>query len=418
MSLLDTPEKLDDEGFEKAELQAVEFIDKFGSYLNLYEALNAASEKFSRKVIQKLLELATHDLVHLDYMKLFSRTGNFVPYESRVLSCLLASLKSPIKEGKARVDMLAMLVAAYPDLKPWQLRSEKFGINSRCWEKLSVAHMKHVEDEDIFFYYDYLSQLMENSHMARSDISLVNEWCFLSVTDHLTSQVPKRRQNFINVASGDKDDKTLEFARDVIQLIEFSNDIKEYSLSLKLANEIICSSYHTSDVLTELMKSMQRVSLDCLGSTKSVENPLFDVELMTDILELLKSIATSSSQIVRDSIDVTTELGIILDQCKQQEEDAIPKEEKLVSLVASIVPSTVTLTTLSNRYVEHLSKKIIISTLRVCLEKGSEEGSANEISSALINLRRIRPQKQPSKKEITNAPGIWEKVKSGTAVIN
>ena len=229
MSLLDSPEKLDNESFEKAELQAVEFIEKFGSYLNLYEALNSASEKFSRKIIQKLLDLANHDPVHLDYIKLLSRTGNFVPYESRVLSCLLASLKGPMKEGKARVDMLAMLVAAYPDLKPWQLRSEKLGIDSRCWETLSVAHLKNVKDENVLFYYDYLSQLMENSHMARSDMSLVNEWCFLSVTDHLTSQVPKRRKNFLNVASGDKDDKTLEFSRDLIQLIEFSNDIKEYT---------------------------------------------------------------------------------------------------------------------------------------------------------------------------------------------
>lgn len=418
LSLLDSPEKQDKETLDKAESGAEEFIEKYGSYLNLYEALNAASEKFSPRVIRKLLELATHDPVHIDYMKLFYRTGTFVPYESRVLSCLLASLSSPRKEGRASLDLLAMLVTAYPDVKPWQLRSEQLHIESNCWESLTTAHLRKVKKDDVIFYYDYLSQLMENSHMARSDVSLVNEWCFLSTTTDITWQDAKRKKNFLSVASGEKNGKKLKFARDLGQLSIFSNDINEHSLTLKLANEIVSksSSYCNHDVMKKMMETIHNVSMSCLSNTKVKGDSPFDTDLMTDILKLLNSIASSPLEIVKESMDITIELGVILDQCKEQEKDGIEKEESLLSLIATIIPSSLTLKALSDRNVEHIPKGTIISALRTSLEKGSKEGQADEISNALIHLRKIRPQRQPPTEKYQT--DIWNKMLLGTAVIN
>lgn len=420
--MLDSPEKQDDEQFEEVETNAIEFIGKFGSYLNLFEALNAASEKFSVKIIQKLLELANHDPIHVDYMKLFARTGNFVPYEPRVLSCLLAILSSStkeVKEVKSRIDMISMAVAAYPDLKPWQLRSTKVGIRTRCWESLSPVHLKNAEKDNIIFYYDYLSQLMESSQMARSDVTLVNEWCFLSTTKDLKWAASKRRQNFLDVASGSGSEKKLEFVRDALQLIEFSSEVKDHKLTLKLANEVVSkpSPACDNDALMKMMKIIHNVTKHCLSTTNLTENNHFDVDLMTEVLNLLKAIGTSTSVVIKESLDAAVELGIILDQCPEQEQDSILKEEALISLIAATMPSSLALRTLSNRSIEHIPKGTIISALRKSLEKRAEERPTNEISNALIHLRRIRPQRQSSK-DSCQAPGLWKKMLLGTAVIN
>jgi hypothetical protein len=405
--------------FESEETAVVEFIEKFGAYLDLYQALNAASDQFSKKVIQKLLDLASHDPVHIDCMKLFSRTGNFIPYEAKVLSCLLTRLPSLVKEGKGRSQLLTMIVTMYPDLKPWQIRSMVLCFDLHCCEILNSENLRNAKMDDVIFYYEYLSLLMESSHMARSDKSLVEEWCFMSTSEDFDWDKSKRRQNFFKVASTEERENKLTYIRDLSYLIETSFMIKEYSLTLNLADEIIskCKSQSDHDILIKAISILQNVSRECLNSNSKDKTSMFDTVLMRQILLLFNNIASSSIKVFKDSVDICAELGTLLDQCQQQSTNMIEKEELMITLMSETMSSDNTLTTLSSRSLNNLSSSSIVSALQTCLKKGTEEREDNEISSALLRLRKVRPSIQTSRSKC-NAPGIWESMQRGTALID
>ena len=405
--------------FESAESNAAEFIGKFGSYLDLYEALNAASDYFSKKVIAKLLDLASHDPIHNDYMKLFSRSGIFIPYESKVLSCLLTSLPTLTREGKSRSNVLAMIVAAYPDLKPWQIRTIMLSFQSDRGGKLKSENLQDAKINDIVFYYDYLCLLMESSHMARSDRELVMEWCFLSTIRDFDWAEEKRRENFFLVALVEKGESRSIYVRDLPFLIDTSVTIKEHPLTLNLANEIITdpTSLSDHDTLMKAVQSLHNVARECLEEKQTTEASPFDSVLMRQILVLFNKIASSPAAVCKEAIDVCVELGILLDECQKQSENALSKEESLLSLMSETMSPSDTLETLSNRSLNSASSTKIISVLRTCLKRGAEEGTGNEISASLLRLRQVRPSMKPSR-PVCSAPGIWKNMLQGKAVID
>ena len=406
------------DSFFQAETKTIEFIEKFGAYINLYEALRTASEYFSKNVIQKLLDLASHDPSHIECLKLFKKSGMFTPYEPKFLSSLLLSLPSLDKQGKGKDNLLSMLTAAYPDLKPWQLRSSIFSIASDCGDILNSEIICNAVKDDVIFYYEYLSLLMKNSQIARSNKTMVKEWCFLSATKDFSWEDRKRRQRFLSVASTESGDSKLVYNRDLSFLIETSDMIREHLLTLKLACEIISISanWSTHDIITKVVKVLHNTSRECLKSSVVDDTSPFDTDLMRRILILWDKIA-SSDDVLKEVVDVCVELGVLLDQCKEQPDNAIVKEEALINLMAETISSTNTLETLSNRSTNHLSGAKVVTALRTCLEKGAEEGSDDEISSALLRLRKIRPSVQSSRGKC-QAPSIWNNLLLGTATID
>lgn len=407
------------DSFSQAETMAIEFIEKFGAYMNLYEALETASDYFSKNVIQKLLDLASHDPSHTECLKLFTKSGMFSTYEPKFLSCLLLRLPSLDRQGKGKDNSLAMLKAAYPDLKPWQLRSSIFSVASNCNEILNSQILCNAVKDDIIFYYEYLTLLMKSSQMARSNKSMVKEWCFLSVSQDFSWEDKKRRQRFLSVATIESGENKLVYNRDLLFLIETSDMIKEHSLTLKLATEIISLNFtlFEHDIITKVVNVLHNTSRECLKSNVGDDNSPFDNDLMRRILILWNRIASSSDGVLKEMVDVCVELGVLLDQCKEQSDDAILKEETLINLMAESISSANTLETLSNRSTNHLSSAKIVTALRACLEKGAEEGTDDEISSALLRLRKVRPSVQSSRGKC-QAPSIWNNLLLGTAMID
>jgi PDZ domain len=64
------------------ETQALDFLDKFGSYLRLPMSIAYAAFLESKTILEKLLELAKHDPRHLEAMKEVSKTDSLLLYET------------------------------------------------------------------------------------------------------------------------------------------------------------------------------------------------------------------------------------------------------------------------------------------------------------------------------------------------
>lgn len=407
LSQFETCNSQDSVALTDTETNVIEFIEKFGSYLNLYDALIAASDCLSINVIQKLINLASYDPTHNEYVKLFSKDGILVPYDTKFFSCLLARLSVFEREGKGRGNILEMIVAAYPDLKPWQIRSMMLQIVSKDNETLTAKEVRNSTQDNVVFYYEYLSLLMESSQMARFDSTLVKEWCFLSTSVDFTWEKEKRKQNFISMAEKSNTEDGLLYVRDLPFLIETSQMINKHSLTLKLASEIFTSteSPFVDEVGEKVLSILHVVSKDCIDVNTGDNSSFFDTVLMRQILLLLKQISTSSVGALNGIVNICTELGILLDQCKQSE-NAVAKEESLITLIAETIPTTDMLTALSNRSLDHISSGIVVSALRTSFENASIADAGDEITSALFRLRQIRPTAK-SPRDKCHAPFIW-----------
>ena len=390
--------------FSTAENAATKFIDKFGAYINLHEALVAASNCHSQMIIQKLLELATHDPSHIDNMKLFSRSGMCVPYEQKYLSCLLTLLPCNMKKKKERDNLFGGLIASYPDIKPWQIRCIINSSTTEFHDPFNEDTLIVVDEDDIIYYYKYLSLLMENSQMARLDQTLVNEWCVLSCTKQISWDKMKRRQNFLQVALNQSE---LKFAQDIPFLLQTSVKSGEHDVTLKVTSDIILDDKLRSDnvIIATVINALHVLSKESLNSCDDNESNQFDSKLMQKILLTWKNV--SSVHELRGTISVCDELGHLLDNCKHHLKKSTEQEESLILLMAKIMPSVDTLSTLSSRATERFSSSKIVSALKICLEKGDYDNS-DEISNALLYLRKVRPNIQTSRAQ-SSAPGIWKK---------
>jgi len=409
----------DEVAFTSAEDIAVEFIEKLGAYLNLYEALNAASDYYSKKVVEKLLEVASHDPCHIETMRIFVRNGSCLVYEPKVLSCLLTHLPSLAKETKMKQNTLSIIVSAYPDLKPWQIRTIALSFDTKYANILTTSNLELAQQHEIKFYYEYLSLLMDSSDLARFDQSLVEEWCFLSTSLDFDLDKENQKKNFLKVASKSNSGTNMSsnaYFRDLSYLIEASDRINQHALTLELADEIItkCKSWSDHEVLKKTLHFIHQVAQESLSL-----NP-FDAILMRQVLVLIHKIGSSEKEVCRE-IDFCNELGVILDNC-QQSEDALSKEESLMKMIAEIISPSDALRTFTKRSIEHLSiTSIIVPALRTCLDRSVEEGSSygGEISGALLRIRKMRPNKHAFlDRTKCNAPNIWENVLNGTATID
>lgn len=391
------------------ETRVIEFIEKYGSYLHLYESLKAASEHFSAKVIQKLLDVSCSDPLHNESMKLFSKNTTYIPYEPKVFSCLLCRLSFFDRKGKERGNVLAMFVAAYPDLKPWQIRT-MLCLNTKYDDIVNLQALQDTAEDDIIFYYEYLSLLMESYQVARLDKTLVKEWCLLSTSPEFSWDIATQRRNFLCVAS--KSNEEYKFFRDIPFLINASHVMRDHMLTLSLATELF-STFDTGYediILTDALDKIHDIAKDSL--TRTDTNDLFDALLMQDILSFFQRVSLSTNSSAKYVINISTELNILLDLCQQQAENVIDKEIQLLQLIAKMMSSTDTLNTLSDRSVDHIPKGILIEILRTCLKKGDEDVSDDDVPNALIRLRKIRSTFKSSQGKCS-APLIWSSLLNG-----
>jgi len=411
---------------QHTEDSAIKFITAYGSYLNLLEGLIAASEIKSTRVLQSLLHLAKYDPRSNENFKLLSHATSQIPYEQKMLPCLLIKLKKDLSQNKVEdlQTLLPLLVAAYPDIKTWQIFSLLSSNTTSEEDEIANDSFAKMGREQTNFYYEYLSLLMDSSLMARKDKTLVREWCSMSIVGIKNDD---RRANFYMVASP-VDSLESSIHRDLSFLIDSSVAIADDSLTVSLASEIISTSnQRTSKELLSRIVGFLRIiaskrdALNSHSSEKTEER--LGQGLVQQILILFDKMSNSPHQAVRESIEMTEELLYQLNARTNYQDG----EEVIVTLMTDVISPRYVLEALSLWQPFALRASLMFLSLRTCLMNDIESGLSDEISVALSRVREIRHRNPPSKSDQAsvnknetsgNVSTIWDTVLDGTATID
>jgi hypothetical protein len=408
---------------KQAENDAIGFIQNFGSYLILFESLVSASESLSKTVVHSLLTIAKNDPTHIDCTKQLLRNSSMIPYEPKLLSPLLLRLNEIINNPNAAVldNLLPLIVAAFPDLKPWQMRASLPSCRTQPGDIINDQALKDMETKDAVLYYVYLSLLMNSSHMARMDEMLVKEWCIMSLSTNFKSENKAREENFMKVALMDENSQS-PYHRDLSYLLDASNATQNITLTLELSGELISKAKKMSDceLLKKTVRHLMSIAMNCINTG---HESTFDRVLVGKVLGLLNNLENSRHKVCRESIIVSEELLKLLAASTA----ANHSEEDLATLMTNVCSPRSYLKAISAwTPSEQVPMSSMVSTLRKCLMRGLEvntEGN-DEISFALLRIREIR---QKGKEDQSNAEmqdsanhglTIWEQMEQGSAIIN
>ena len=104
---LEVPKKLkgpenEDEDYESMEKAAVDFVERYGAYLELNRCLVKAGEVESDNVVRVLLSMAKKDKIHQAAMKEISKANVLVLYES------VSTSACPYNRKEVHVDHLLL----------------------------------------------------------------------------------------------------------------------------------------------------------------------------------------------------------------------------------------------------------------------------------------------------------------------
>ena len=416
---------------------AIEFVQKYGSYLNLHESLTlCAKTNYADDVIDELLKMADHDPCHREIMKKFKK-NTILFYESNMLSALLlqipiiATLKKDKQQQKEK--MMYFLVAAYPDLRPWQVQKlYKQGHDKQTTQPPTNSLDKkdddsHANNSD--FYYEYLSMLLhpeEGSDSARQEPELVEEWCKLSVFQYLESPVYFGRSNFLTVASRNTTTDWREYHRDIPMLLELSITIDHsFQLSLKLAEEIIHHKKYRMDILVinRTLFHLKNISKIIIEKTNNLDENPANLETLSEILRLIHDMGAINFNTDKpqksEIINVSKEIKSLLETCKNviakdecESEIISEKELMFISLVVDTVAPRDTLLALEQWSESYPSppNMSLLMLLQKTLINGAKEGLKNDVSGALFRLQHVRSSRPKTLPLSTNG------VKSSTTV--
>lgn len=428
-------EKLQDSGsFEKMKLEAqqnaVRFIKTYGSYLKLYDSFVAASETVSVAVMNALLEIAKYDPTHIESMKQLVRNAQSISYEPKLLSPLLARLYEVLGHADAKFPhyLLSLVVTAYPDIKPWQVRAALLSLHG-CENPGNIVDenlLKTMACDDAIALYSYLSMLMESNNAARMDENLVLEWCNMSVSNKFQHEKSDDQlRNFMKVAKCDNLSH-VQYFRDLSFLIDASVKINDSSLTLDLAHEIVSNIKHQNDytIIRKTIDHLVDLGLECVRGGINYEEVQFDDGCyIRKVLILLNAI--SSSRLdgpYRISIHVPRELMKLLNGCTHVDNCAV----NLLRLMADIVSPKDCLEAMS-LWLPHegITTESVIPILRKCLMRGPQHigDGEYEISSALHRVRSIRLKENTQQSNAMTTVkrsdmSVWEQMKQGVAVID
>jgi len=153
----------------------VDFVKKYGAYLQLHNCLAYAAALKRSDVIDVLLQLAEHDLRHREVIKLFARRNALILYEPTMLSAIVKCLPLIRKERNEshRQILVDVCVSAYPDLCSWQVKNALLGAQE---DTRNDNASKNTDQNLRNLYYYYLSSLLnpnDGHEVARHDAVLV-----------------------------------------------------------------------------------------------------------------------------------------------------------------------------------------------------------------------------------------------------
>jgi len=449
--------------------EAVQFVQTYASYLNLHASLVAASDAHASLVLRTILDLAAkHDPNHWDGMKTFLRndhgaatdSNSIVLYEPGLLSCLLVQLPQIVRE-EARVRSLAQekgdecsnhpplekaetetervniqgttstLVEAYPDLKPWQVRSADPALDSMVETLLRPPTEYNADDStvqgngEMVFYYEYLSLLLENDPAARRRPHLVHEWAVLSTSPRWNTPAPyrtARRRKFLRMASPSPYPRTNAVSnnnnnnnlpnnwyRNIPSLMDLALRIANYNLALELIARVVGRKEANRDLLHRTivcLRAIAEVAVDGRGAGRGE----IDAVLMRRVVVLFRDMAGAAPSVGGGAcVDVVVdELVDVLERCGvcgegDGERSVGVRERSFVALVTRHVAPLDVMRILARwSKTDSLSGGggggggVVYPALRMALERGARDGvddldgDRGEISGALVRIRRVR----------------------------
>jgi hypothetical protein len=424
----------DSGSFEKMKLEAqqnaVRFIKTYGSYLKLYDSFVAASETVSVAVINALLEIAKYDPTHIESMKQLVRNAHSISYEPKLLSTLLARLYEVLGHADAKFPhyLLSLVVNAYPDIKPWQVRAALLSFHG-CENPGNIVdenRLKTMACDDAVALYSYLSMLMESNNAARMDENLVLEWCNMSVSSQFQHEKSDDQlRNFMKVAKCDNLSH-VQYFRDLSFLIDASVKINDSSLTLDLAHEIVFNVKNQNDysIIRKTIDHLVNLGLECVQGGINYDEVQFDDGCyIRKVLILLNAISSSRLDGAYGiSVHVPRELVKLLNGCTHVDNC----EVNLLRLMADIVSPKDCLEAMS-LWLPHegISTESVIPILRKCLMRGPQHigDGEDEISSALHRVRSIRlketTQQNNSMATVKRSDmSVWEQMKQGVAIMD
>ncbi|GFH58296.1 hypothetical protein CTEN210_14772 [Chaetoceros tenuissimus] len=407
---------------KEAEEEGIQFIQSYGSYLDIFESLVAAADSLSARLIDELLNVANYDPTHIDCMKMLKRNSAIVLYEQKFLSAILSRVHEIFKNPNASVpeNLLPLLAAAYPDLKPWQIRSSLQSFTGTPEVIINDDFLIQMETKEAILYYIYLSLLMESNHMARMDEYLVKEWCVMSISENFKSDNEARIENFMKVANADSTSEN-EYYRDLSSLLDMSAQIKNSSLSMQLCEEVITSASNekNSFVITKCVTMLSQIAFEKIKSMKDMKEEEFDFNnILHNILELFEKLASINEIAASQVLNLPEELSKMLQACTEIES----LENEFAQLIADKISPYACLDAISMwSPTSKVSTVSMISVLQKCLTRSLVPNGekSNEISFALSNIRKAneRVSENDQNKRMKEPTSIWEQMEQGDVMI-
>ena len=158
----------------EVEKEAATFIDKYGSYLDIYKCLIFAGKLHSKILVDKLVDVAKYDSRHKEAVKSLKKAKVLLFYEPVSQSSFLSALSNATlsthtilyinnqnmlsallellpttgtnREEASGFDYTSLLVSSYPDLQPWCIQEASDPDGSDDFYLKYLSSLLHHED--------------------------------------------------------------------------------------------------------------------------------------------------------------------------------------------------------------------------------------------------------------------------------
>mmetsp|Transcript_28022 Transcript_28022/g.43579 ORF Transcript_28022/g.43579 Transcript_28022/m.43579 type:complete len:762 (-) Transcript_28022:27-2312(-) len=387
-----------------------DFIQQYGCYLDVQQALVAVSNKAELKEVGiTILKLAEYDPLHQHALSDFTYNGQVI------LSSVLKELDKAVSDK----SHIPHLVALYPNLKPQQIE-------------------RAVGGKDSPFFYEYLTRLLHVSggkEMARMDADIVATWCILSTKQHKFD----RLANFRSVVSDDG----INYNRNLPLLMDLCMSLKEYLLAVDVMVEVLTNfSCLEGEVDTRMMSSVLE-NLRTVGLSHILKKAEMKENASSIVSKLFQTWNIAANQ--TDDFRLHYELYEIFQQTVSHFENYSSRVDdpeivdailKMIDFISENAPPSEALSTfklmLPTLKVQHDNCcGHMVSSIRIILKRSVIEEKEHNFSPSLLRIQRIRQQQRNSLedglldldmeiKENSDNEGLtlWAAIGDGCVVVN
>ncbi|KAL7511838.1 hypothetical protein ACHAXN_008783 [Cyclotella atomus] len=369
---------------EENETMALNLIDSYGSYLDLYKTLVLAGMLQCQSMITKLVSLAKYDPHHKEAIQGLQKAKVLMFYEPNMLSALHELLQSgSYNSMSSPIDAFYnLLVSAYPDLPPMSV-------------KAAAASNASAGD----FYFNYMSLIMhpeEGSDLAKRDGSLVKEWCSM-LCSSVESHDKKSEDSiacFLQIASASDEYSSL-YHRDLPFLLDISIKMSQYNLALEIAKEMMSSltSKRDNSASVDLLQHIRHIS-----EISIVEN--VDSVLLGQVVAFY----TDMSRRKIDGFNIASELTKIFQQCIEETQhnpsyDILSNLNACLTVLAENASPSDGIKVLSQLDLPVVDQQSKIHAIHNLLTRGARENVGSEISGSLLRIQRVREERRRFEEE-------------------